>query len=202
MRRSSFAARTELPRVAEVLDAAHAETGTDDISELGAFGRDDQIARPREHEAGGEDRSVHLRNRDLAEVAPTASAVEVVVPLLQHQRFGGLPSAAVDLARRVLLGPGKELAALHVRAHVVAGGEHLSDTAEDHDAHRVVLFGSRERVVELDEESAILRVARLGAVEHDPRDPAVVDRFVGDELSVDQGDPLRRRKRAQSGARG
>ena len=107
MSRSSFAAAwTELPRVAEVLDAAHAETSTDDIGELGALGRDDQIARPCQHEAGGEDRPVYFRDRDLAQVAPTASAVEVVVPLLQHQRFGGLPRTAVDLTRRVLFRPG------------------------------------------------------------------------------------------------
>ena len=64
------------------------------------------------------------------------------------------------------------------------------DAAEDHDPDRVVGLGTQERVVELDEEAAILRVARLGTVQHDPRDPALVEGLVGDELGVDHDDLL------------
>ena len=41
---------------------------------------------------------------------------------------------------------------------------------------------AQERVVELDEHPAVLRVAGLGAVQHDPHDRAVVERLVRDEL--------------------
>ena len=83
----------------------------------------------------------------------------------------------------------------------MAGGKHLSDAAENHDSDRVVGLGTQERVVELDEEAAILRVARLRTVQHDPCDPALVDGLVGDELGVDHDDLLRRLERARSAAR-
>ena len=44
-------AGAELPRVREVLDAAHAEAGADDVGEARVLGADDQVARPHEHEA-------------------------------------------------------------------------------------------------------------------------------------------------------
>ena len=51
-------ARPELPRVCEVLDAAHAEPGADDVGEAGVVGGDDQVARPHQHQAGGVHRAV------------------------------------------------------------------------------------------------------------------------------------------------
>ena len=84
----------ELPRVGEVFEAAHAEPGADDVSELRVVSGDDQIAGPHEHEAGGEHGPVHLGDRDLAEVPPPPGVLEEVVPLLQHdaaRRPGGWP---------------------------------------------------------------------------------------------------------------
>ena len=83
----------------------------------------------------------------------------------------------------------------------MAGREHRSDAAEDHDTNRVVGLGAQERLVELDEESAVLRVARLRTVQHDPSDSAFVDGLVGDELGVDHDNVLRRPVRARSAAR-
>ena len=51
-------ARPELPRVREVLDAAHPEPGADHVGEARVLGRHDEVARPHEHEAGGVDRAV------------------------------------------------------------------------------------------------------------------------------------------------
>ena len=56
-------ARTELPRVREVLDAAHAEPGADDVGEAGVVGGDDEVARPHEHQAGRVHGAVHLGDR-------------------------------------------------------------------------------------------------------------------------------------------
>ena len=49
-------------------------------------------------------------------------------------------------------------------AHVVAGREEGAGAAEDHDADLVVGLGLEERVVELDEQPPVLRVATLRAV--------------------------------------
>src|SRR4051812_12593340 len=46
---------TELPRMAEVLDAAHAEASADDVGEPGVFVAHDEVTRPQEHESCGVD---------------------------------------------------------------------------------------------------------------------------------------------------
>ena len=78
-------ARAELPRVREVLDAAHPEAGPDDVGEDRALGRDDQVARPHQHQARGVHAAVHLGDGDLAQVPPPQRVLEEVVPLLQHE---------------------------------------------------------------------------------------------------------------------
>ena len=90
--------------------------------------------------------------------------------------------AAVDRPCRVLVGPRHVLLAADRAAEVVARREHRAVAPEDHDADGVVGLGPQERVVELDEHAAVLRVPGVDAVEHDPRDRAVVERLVGDEL--------------------
>ena len=92
-------ARAELPRVREVLDAAHAEAGAHDVGEDRALGRDDEVARPHQHEAGGVHAAVHLGDGDLAQVPPPQRVLEEVVPLLQHQALGALAGAAVGRLR-------------------------------------------------------------------------------------------------------
>ena len=60
-------------------------------------------------------------------------------------------------------GPGHALLDRRLGAHVVAGGEHRPGAAEDDDAHLVVGLGAQEGVVELDEQAAVLGVARARA---------------------------------------
>ena len=60
----------------------------------------------------------------------------------------------------------------------MAGREHGAGAAEDDDAHGVVGLGAQERVVEFDEHPPVLGVARVGPVEHDAGDLAVVDGLV------------------------
>jgi hypothetical protein len=55
-----------------------------------------------------------------------------------------------------------------LRPRVVAGGEHRPVAAEDHDADLVVGLRLEERFVELDEQPALLRIALVRSVEHDP----------------------------------
>ncbi len=177
-------ARTELPRVREVLDAAHPQTRAHDIGEDRALGRDDEVARPHQHEPGRVHRTVHLGDGDLAQVPPPQRVLEEVVPLLQHQALGARARRAVDQEGRVLVRPRHALLDGLRRAEVVPGREHRSVPAEDHDAHGVVGFGPEEGVVQLDQEPPVLRVAGLDAVQHDPGDHPVVERLVGDVLVV------------------
>ena len=64
------------------------------------------------------------------------------------------------------------------------GGEHRPGAAEDDDADLVVRLRLQEGVVQLDEQSPVLRVPRVGPVEHDAGDPARVERLVQHELVV------------------
>ena len=56
--------------------------------------------------------------------------------------------------------------------------------SQDHHANLVVGLGTQERLVQLDEQAAVLGVAGVGPVEHDARDAAVVELFVGDEAVI------------------
>jgi len=56
----------------------------------------------------------------------------------------------------------------------VTGREDWASASENHDAHLVIGFGPQERVVQLDEQAAILRVSALLPVEHDPRNTPIV----------------------------
>ena len=153
-------AGAELPRVREVLEAAHAEAGAHDVGEARVLRRHDQVARPHEHEARGVHGAVHLGDRDLAQVAPALRVLEEVVPLLEHELLGALAGAAVG-GRRDVRVLARHLRHLLLGAHVVARGEERTGAAEDHDADLVVGFGLEERVVEVDEELPALRVATL-----------------------------------------
>ncbi len=176
-------ARPELPRVCEVLEAAHAEPGAHDVGKAGVLRRDDQVARPHEHEPGRVDGAVHLGDRDLAQVAPALRVLVEVVPLLEHPVLRAFAGSAIGHRRDVGV-LAVHLLALLLGAHVVAGREEWARAAEDHDADLVVGLGLEERVVEVDEELPALRVATLRAVQHDPSDRAFVQRLVRDVLVV------------------
>ena len=174
-------AGAELPRVREVLDAAHAEAGADDVGEDRALGRHDEVARPHQHQPGGVHAAVHLGDGDLAQVPPPQRVLEEVVPLLQVQALGALAGAAVGDRGRVRVVASQLLPHL-LAADVVARREHRSVAAEDHDPHGVVGLGPQEGLVELDQHRPVLRVPHVGPVEHDPGDRAVVERLVRDVL--------------------
>lgn len=69
-----------------------------------------------------------------------------------------------------------------LRPEVVPGGKVISPCGQDHHSHGVVGLGPAKRLVELNQQGSILRVVRLRTVEPDPRDPPVVEGFVGHQL--------------------
>ena len=106
------------------------------------------------------------------------------MPLLEHEVLGAPAGAPVDRASRVLTRAGQVLLHGHLRSHVVPRREHGPGAGEDHHANLVVGFRLQEGLVELDEQPPVLGVARLGPVELDPDDRALVDRLVVDEPEV------------------
>ncbi len=64
-------ARTELPAVTMIFDPADAHAD-DGIGEARVIGRDDQVAWPGEHEAGGNAGALHRCDRRLRKIAPFA----------------------------------------------------------------------------------------------------------------------------------
>jgi MFS family permease len=99
-------ARAELPRVREVLHAAHAQPGSHHVGEAGVVGGHDQVAGPHQHQAGREHRALDLGDGDLAQVAPAQGVLEEVMPLLQHPALGPFSLPAVDGDGRVLVRAG------------------------------------------------------------------------------------------------
>src|SRR5271156_1309989 len=95
--------RPELPRMPEVLHAAHAEAGTDDVGEPYVITTDNEVARPHQHQPCREHFAVDLGDGYLAQVAPSQCVLEEVVPLLQHDLFGALSATTIDRRRRVLI---------------------------------------------------------------------------------------------------
>src|ERR1700722_8225226 len=68
-------------------------------------------------------------------------------------------------------------------AQIVASGEVLAAGREDHYPNGVVGLGAAERLIELHQQAAALRVVSLGAVEPDAGDAALVEGFVGHQLA-------------------
>ena len=100
---------------------------------------------------GGRARSLHGRDRRLAEVADLDELVEVHDLLVAELALGRRPHRRpVLLAREQLL-------------EVVAGGEVLALGGEHDDPDVVVGVGAVERGVELVDHLAVLRVGRLRA---------------------------------------
>ena len=64
------------------------------------------------------------------------------------------------------------------------GGEHRAHAAQDDDPDLVVGLGPQQRVVQLHEQPAVLRVPGFRSVQHDPGDQPVVDRLVEHESVV------------------
>ena len=58
----------------EVLDTGHPEPHPDEIGERGGLGRDDEVARPHEHQAGGNDIALDLGHGHLAWTVSDPSA--------------------------------------------------------------------------------------------------------------------------------
>jgi hypothetical protein len=50
-------------------------------------------------------------------------------------------------------------------------------TTENHHSDSVISFGQAERIIQLEQHPAILRVARLRAIEHHSRNPAFIKRL-------------------------
>ena len=92
--------------------------------------------------------------------------------------------APVDLPGRLEIRTRRPLFTRFFRTEVVPGGEHRTRPAQDDDAHLVVRLGLQEGVVELDEETPVLRVAGIGPVEHDARDAPRIERLVEHVLVV------------------
>jgi len=65
----------------------------------------------------------------------------------------------------------------------VTGREVLAARRQDHHPDGVVGLGAQERLVELDEQATTLGIVCLGPVEPDPRDAALVERFVATNSS-------------------
>ncbi len=57
-------------------------------------------------------------------------------------------------------------------------------TAQDDHPDGVVGLSPQERLVQLDEQAAVLRVTCVGPVEHDAGDTAFIELFVGEELVI------------------
>jgi hypothetical protein len=74
-------------------------------------------------------------------------------------------------------------------AHVMPGREDRARPGEDHHPHRVVRLGLKEGLVELDQQSPVLRVARFRPVQRYPCDRALVEQLIGDEAEA-QGCPI------------
>ena len=64
----------------------------------------------------------------------------------------------------------------------MTGGEVLAARRQNHHPNGVVGLGAQERLVELNQQAAALGVVRLGPVEPDPGDAALVERLVGHQL--------------------
>ena len=172
--------RAEFPRVGEVLDTRHAHPYRNDVAELRVVGGDDQVTCPNQHQPSRDGIALHLRDGDLAQIPPPAGVFEEEVPLLQ---IGALCDAAhgraVRSKCRVLCRSGFAFEERLLRSQVVARGEVLAATGQDHHAHVVVGFGPAERLVQLHEQRARLRVLGLGTVEPDTNDPPLVQGLVG-----------------------
>ena len=153
-------ARPELPRLDEELDA-DARHAQHRIREARVVGRDDQIAHAREHEPGGRARSLHRRDRRLAQVADLHELVEVHDLLVAELALGR------GAQRRPVLLAGEQL------LEVVTGREVLALGREHDDPDGVVGLGAVERGVELVDHLAVLGVGGFGPVQRDRRDGAL-----------------------------
>jgi hypothetical protein len=60
-------------------------------------------------------------------------------------------------------------------------------TAQDHHADLVVGLGPQEGVVEFFQQRHVLGISRLGPVQHDPRDAALIEGLIGQELVFRHG---------------
>src|SRR5207302_4009481 len=93
---------SELPWMREVFGAAHPKSGSYDIGKLRVIGSQDEVAAPGEHQPGGIDRSLDLREGNLAEVSPAQRGREEVLPLLEEPFLGSESRPTVNPDRPVL----------------------------------------------------------------------------------------------------
>ncbi len=171
--------RPELPWVGEVLHPAHAEPRPDHVGETGPFGAHDQVTGPEQHESGRVDVAVRLPDRDLAEIAPPACVLEVVVPLLEHQGLGSLACGPVDLPGRVESRSGRPLRsappwnrgrARRRTSDPSRPGSRRAPRRPPPPAMKASFSSTRR--------PRFCALRELGPVEHDARDAPLIERFV------------------------
>src|SRR4029077_9356207 len=112
--------------------------------------------------------------------------------------FPAHPGTGVDLHCGVLVRAGGPFGDRFLRPEVMARGEDRADATENDDADLVVALGCEERVVEFDEQPAILGVASPRPVEHDPSDQTFVERLIRDVPVISHGNTFLRNLEATS----
>src|SRR4029078_2327239 len=105
--------------VREILYAADAEAH-DRVAELRIVRRDDDVARPREHESAGDALALHGGDRRLGDVAPALGKADVDLPFARHLRLGARAREAAPRADRPELA---HVLVLVLLAQVVTGRE-------------------------------------------------------------------------------
>jgi hypothetical protein len=158
--------RAHLPRMREVFDAVDAERGRI-VDELRVLGRDDDVARPNQHQAAHDASPLHRGDGRLRDVAPSLAQPDVEFLLARHLRLGARASEAAPGADGLVIVQRLDAVAL---AEVMAGGKMRPVRSEHDHLDVVVLRGGIEGVVELVEEVGVLRIARRDAIENDARD--------------------------------
>ncbi len=149
-------ADAELPGLDQQLDAGPRQA-QDRVGELGVVGGDDEVAHGRQHQTGRNAAALHGGDGRLAEVVDAHAAVVVHRLLVLELAFGRLPQGD----------PGVGPVTADQCLEVMARGEVLARTGQDHDPDRVVRVGQVEGGIELVNERRVLRVGHVRPVHGD-----------------------------------
>ena len=148
----------EQPRAEAAVEGAHARP---DLPEAGVLGGDREVAHEVQHVAAADRVPGDHRHHGLGQAAD----LDVQVGDVKAPRAGGV---------RITGGVLGEVAGVPAHALVAAGAERLRPLAGEHDHPDLeVLVGLRERARDLDHGQRPERVAHLGPVDRDLRDPPV-----------------------------
>src|SRR3954447_22717371 len=151
----------------EPLDPANAHRDHG-IAEFGVTAGDDEIARPGQHQSGGNAFAVNFRDHWLCKIAPAPRDLQIDLLLARK------PAMSIGLAETTPASDRRKIHAgsvLRPGPQVVPGREVRAAAGEDNDFDLVVLHRAVECGVEVVGHLKVLRVARLGPVHHDARDP-------------------------------